>query len=37
MKDTGFYVKRKKFSRIADPFKEREPNLIDITKKAFIF
>ena len=37
MKDTGFYVKRKNFSRIAEPFKEKEPNLIDITKKPLFF
>tara|TARA_A100001015_G_scaffold95621_1_gene106266 strand:- start:3137 stop:4402 length:1266 start_codon:yes stop_codon:yes gene_type:complete len=37
MKDTGFYVERKNFSRIAEPFKEKEPNLIDITKKPLFF
>ena len=37
MKDTGFFVERKNLSRIAEPYKEKEPSLIDVTKKPLFF
>ena len=37
MKDTGFYVERKNWNRIAEPFKNKEPSLINITKKPLFF
>ena len=33
MKDTAFYVDKKNFYRIAEPFKEKQPELINIKKK----
>ena len=37
MKDTAFYVDKKNFYRIAEPFKEKQPELINIKKKPLFF
>ena len=37
MRDTGFYVERKNWNRIAEPFKDKEPSLINITKRPLFF
>jgi len=36
MRDTGFYVERKNWNRIAEPFKDKEPSLINITKRPLL-
>ncbi len=37
MKDTGFYVDEDNWSRIAEPFKDKQPQLIDIRNKPNFF
>ena len=37
MKDTGFFVNKKNWNRIAETFKEKEPSLINITEKPLFF
>lgn len=37
MEDTGFFVEKKKLHRLAEPFKDKEPSLIDVTKKPLFF
>ena len=37
MRDTGFYVEKKNWHRIAEPFKDKEPSLINITKRPLFF
>ena len=37
MEDTGFYVEEKKWDRIAEPFKDKQPKLINIRNKPNFF
>ena len=37
MRDTGFFVEKKNWNRIAEPFKDKEPSLINITKRPLFF